>query len=124
MTSAVSILVQRDFAGIEAAYREMLEHDLARCSAQALGVKQPEVEREFGDGYYRWVETLLRFEERRAVNQTLAPLADFTDGLVALGRARADFEREHPPCPHCSAPLVEAKDTFCWRCQQSWEEKK
>ncbi len=122
MMPAVAILVQRDFEGIRAAYRELLEEDLAARSAQATGAKQPEAKRALADGYYRWVMTLLRIEERREVNSEMSLPADCTDGLVALARVRTEFEHAHPPCPRCSASLLTAHDTFCWSCQHSWKE--
>lgn len=123
MSSAVSILVQRDFAGIGEAYREMLEHDLARRAAEALGTPPPELEQQFGEGYYAWVGALRRLEDRRAVNASLALCADWSDGLVALERARSEFAADHPGCPRCAAPLLAREDTYCWNCRSSWEKE-
>jgi len=123
MNTAVAILVQRDYAGIAAAYRELLEADLQRRSAEATGGSRPEPAREFADGYYHWVMTLLRIEERRAVNPSLLLPPAMADGLLAVGRARAEFAAAHPSCSYCGAPLLAAKDTFCWSCQKSWKEE-
>ncbi len=68
-------------------------------------------------GYYKRAEYLLWLEKCK--NTGLAD-GDFTlaesEGLMAVAEARAQFERNHPPCGVCSALQDSPFSTSCHKC--------
>jgi hypothetical protein len=126
------IAVEHDSEGIRLAALEMLTEFLyteerrrtrriAEQSADPQAVLAAVPKREFACGYYLWVTYLFGVEARMQLGiHTELTAADAT-GLLALGEARREFEREHPLC-RCGRRMkndVERVTGMCRACKDA-----
>ena len=116
-----------DAEGLRQAISELLEQAYAgaRVSRSLDDSDDDGRERIFGSlppltlspGYYKCAEYLLWLEKCK--NTGLAQ-SDFTmaeaSGLMAVAEARAEFERNHPPCGVCGALQESVFATTCCKC--------
>jgi hypothetical protein len=123
----MAIDVTRDMEGLRQAISELLEQGFAQARVtRSLDDSDDDGrERIFGSlpaltlspGYYKAAEYLFWLEKCKKTG--LAEGA-FTlpeaEGLMALGEARAEFERNHPPCGVCSALQDSPFATSCHKC--------
>lgn len=114
------IAVAEDARGLAAAAAELLEESFAaqREKNRAKEIlEELAAKRRLPVGYYARVFALQELEEQLECGLNLSALpADIGEGLAALRRARAAFERQHPPCPQCGAPLEHSSAHHCWSC--------
>jgi hypothetical protein len=82
--------VARDYDGIERAAGELLAEMFLNSRAK----------RRMADGYYPWV-TYLQWLHNRMELGKLELRADEMEGIAAVERARAEFQRKNPRCPQC-----------------------
>jgi hypothetical protein len=123
----MSIDVTRDAEGLRQAITELLEQGFAQGRvARSLDDSDDDGrERIFGSlppltlspGYYKRAEYLLWLEKCK--KSGLAS-GDFSlaeaDGLMAVAEARAEFERNHPPCGVCGALQDSPFAPSCHKC--------
>jgi hypothetical protein len=121
--------VVRDAVGVQKAVEEILEEDYARSrieqdSAGAdedtrdrMAAKLPR--RTLSPGYYEFALHLLRLESRQKTGVVYAAdkIAVYeAAGLLAIGRARAEFSSRHPTCAGCGAHLPNRFSVECPAC--------
>ena len=123
----MAIDVTRDAVGLRQAIGEMLELGYAQSRVmRSLDDAGDEGrERIFGSmppltlspGYYRRAEYLLWLEKCKSAGlaEGAFTLAE-ADGLIAVAEARAEFERNHPPCGVCGARQETPFATSCCKC--------
>jgi hypothetical protein len=125
----MSIDVTRDADGLRQALGEMLERGFAqsRVSRSLDDSDESGGERIFGSlppltlspGYYKRAEYLLWLEKCKN-GGLLEEMGGLTmaeaDGLLAVADARAEFERNHPPCGVCGALQESPFATSCCKC--------
>jgi hypothetical protein len=123
----MTIDVMSDAEGLRQALSELLEQGFARSRVTRSLDDSDENGREriFGSlpaltlspGYYKQAESLLWLEKAKKTGLTGEPftMAE-ADGLVAVAEARAEFERNHPPCGICGALQDSAFSTSCHKC--------
>ena len=124
---SMTVQIARDWPGLRAAALESLEAWLSgeQCERSCAGkdgaaraklVRSFEVPRTLPAGYYDRVEHLFALAVKDLPAQALS--ADQVSGLRVIEAARAEFEKRHPPCPHCGKPLENAGAFACWSCQK------
>lgn len=125
----MAIDVTRDMDGLRQALGEMLERGFAqsRVSRSLDFADAAGGERIFeslpaltlSPGYYKQAEYLLWLEKCKNAGLTEA-MGGLTmseaDGLLAVADARAEFERNHPPCGMCGARQENPFATSCCKC--------
>ncbi|MGO8759364.1 MAG: hypothetical protein ACLQG3_14690 [Terracidiphilus sp.] len=125
----MAIDVTRDMEGLRQALSEMLERGYAqsRVSRSLDSADENGGERIFGSlpgitlspGYYKRAEYLLWLEKCKSTG-LLDQMGGLTmpeaDGLMAVAEARAEFERNHPPCGVCGARQESPFATSCCKC--------
>lgn len=122
----MAIDVTRDGEGLRQALGEMLERGFAQSRiARSLDDASDGGERMFGSlppltlspGYYKRAEYLLWLDKIRnaGITRDGYTLAE-AEGLVAVVEARAEFERNHPPCGICGALQETPFATSCCKC--------
>lgn len=74
--------------------------------------------RELSPGYYEFCLYLLWLERQIAAGVNFELQADEADGLGAIQRARQEFEREHPHCPHCGEMQPRRGLKLCASCMK------
>ena len=108
------IEIVRDAEGVRMALEEIFEEDFVRArvereSAGANAETKERMQRQIpkrtlSPGYYAFAEHLrsLDDERRAGIIFRVGDLAAFeARGLVALDRARSEFEHRHPACSGC-----------------------
>lgn len=74
--------------------------------------------RTLADGYYDWAGYVSWLATR--LEGGLVSAAGMTEneaaGIEALRAAKAEFAREHPPCPHCGWPMEASYSMRCVEC--------
>jgi len=120
-------VVMRDAEGLIQALNELLEQGFAQARVTRSIDDSDDAGREriFGSlppltlspGYYKQAGYLLWLEKCKS---TGLATGEFTlaeaDGLIAVAEARAQFERNHPPCGVCSALQDSPFATSCHKC--------
>ena len=116
-----------DGEGLRQAVSELLEQGYAQArSARSFeGSDDEGRERIFGSlpaltlspGYYRRAECLVWLERAKKAGLINGEFTlDEAEGLIAVNEARADFERNHPPCGICGALQESTFATSCCKC--------
>jgi hypothetical protein len=122
----MTIDVARDYEGLSQALTEVLEEDFAfACVRRAFERSQGEDRmhvlnglppRTLSPGYYKLASYILWLEERIKAGARFERMAAWElDGLVALERARAKFEYDHPTCA-CGAHQQSRFESKCHAC--------
>lgn len=118
--------VVRDAEGVRQALEELFEEDFVRARIDRESVNaKPETkermrwqipQRTLSPGYYTFAEYLLSLDSQRRAGIVFmaSDLAAFeVRGLVALDRARGEFEHRHPACSACG---VQQENRFSFEC--------
>lgn len=118
--------VVRDTEGVRQALDELFEEDFvrARVDRESAGANAETKERmswqipkrTISPGYYAFAEYLFSIDNQRRAGLVFA-VSDLTafevQGLVALDRARGEFERRHPACGGCG---IRQENRFSFEC--------
>jgi len=127
-----AIDVERDTVGLQLAVRELFEETFAEESVRATleqladdaeareRVMAELPQRTLSPGYYGRGAYLLELDAAIGAGvQYSAQILTRSDvmGLLAIKRARAEFERDHPGCPRCGARQDNRFTPKCRRCQ-------
>jgi hypothetical protein len=128
--------VVRDSEGVRMALEEIFEEDYVRASlerefAGANVETRARLEsripaRTLSPGYYRFAQHLFHLDAQRKASVVFASgdLAAFElDGLIALDRARGEFERRHPACSSCGARQPNRFAPECCECGVKFRRK-
>jgi len=115
--------VTRDQEGLIQAVQELLEEEFAFSRVRRIFDAAEGEEREhalrslpprlLSPGYYRWAAYLLWLEQRTEFLSRLD--AAEMEGLVAVKRARGQWESQHPACP-CGARQESRFQSHCMSC--------
>jgi hypothetical protein len=132
----VSFDPARDQDGMVLALNEIFEQDFARVQIEReTAGANPETKRRLlqqipkrtlSPGYYTWANHLLWLEDRRKAGIAFSPAElsmQEAAGLVALDRARADFNFAHPPCSACGARQRNRYGQECSACGAKFRRK-
>jgi hypothetical protein len=128
--------VARDPEGVRMALEEIFEEDFmrARIEREAAGAS-PETRarmesrlpaRTLSPGYYRFAQHLFHLDAQRKAGIVFVcgDLAAFeVEGLLALDRARGEFERRHPACSSCGARQENRFSPECCGCGVKFRRK-
>ena len=130
-----TIRVAEDFEGLRIAALELLEEsfeapeterlrrfaEIAANGAEMLA-KLPQ-RRTLSPGYYIWLaaiqESVVEPMEAGIAFGERDLLADEALALLAIRRARSDFNEAHPPCRGCGKPMRDAQASHCDGCEQA-----
>ena len=132
MESIISI--PQDAVGLAQAAAELFEEayeapqiekneELAEMTEDQEPLARGKEHRTLSPGYYMWLEHVAEH-----VDSTMQIGIVFGDGdleagellaLQILRRARAEFQRKHPPCRGCGKPLPYEWDRSCGDCQRA-----
>ncbi len=125
------VSIERDADGLQLAVRTLFEESLRRhrldeltdriSAKEAERIRADEPLREISPGYYTRAGYLLELANTLELGISFPPdcftQADIA-GMVAVKRARLEFEREHPPCPRCGERQDNPHQTKCHACSQ------
>ena len=128
--------VARDPEGVRMALEAIFEEDFvrARIEREAAGAN-PETRarmesrlpaRTLSPGYYRFAQHLFHLDAQRKAGIVFASgdLAAFeVEGLLALDRARGEFERRHPSCSSCGTRQENRFSPECCGCGVKFRRK-
>lgn len=118
--------VARDHENVVQALVEILEEEFAFSRVRRVLDNSEEGDRgriveslpprTLSPGYYRWASYLFWLEARRGAGIEFEQIdGREMDGLVAVKRARAQWEAQHPACP-CGARQDTRFETKCRAC--------
>ena len=123
----MEIDVTRDQARLKKAALELLEQGFASSrSFRSLELMDESTKERIAaslppltlsPGYYKRAQFLFWLENYKKTGLATGEYAlAEADGLMAVAEARAEFERNHPPCGVCSALQESPFATSCCRC--------
>ncbi len=128
--------VVRDHEGVRQALEEIFEEDFVRARIEReFANVTPETRarlesrlpaRTLSPGYYRFAQHLFYLDAERKAGIAFAPdtLAAFElDGLIALDRARSEFEHKHPACSSCGTRQENRFSPECCGCAVKFRRK-
>ncbi len=108
---------------LDAGQREKNERVAAMSSDPELVLRAAPSTRTLTPGYYLWlvyvIETIWEPMEDGISISASELDADEIQTLHILRQARAEFQRKHPPCNGCGAPLRNAWDKTCGDCMKA-----
>lgn len=120
------IVVRHDYTGLRQAALELLEaeftqEDLERRAKNIDASDLAQFEklvprRTLSPGYYEHVSYLVWLKKMQDAGAGLALTADEVEGLASVKSAYSEFERKHPPCPHCGTLQSWAGSKRCHKC--------
>lgn len=126
--------VVRDQEGVRLALEEIFEEDFvrARIDRNSAGASPETKERmrrqiprrTLSPGYYAFAEHLLVLDEERQAGVAFSLAGFEARGMVALQRARGEFERRHPPCSACGTRQENRFGMECSGCGTKFRRKK
>ena len=112
--------IAEDGKGLRQAALEMMEEESAQMAVtrQSLDAHTAR-ERSLPAGYYAWLDYLVELTcHLEAGTASWGDLsAEELVGLEAIGEARREFDRQHPPCASCGRPVLNARDKRCADCR-------